>query len=44
MIKKKPKRLILEENNLKLEDCLYFDDSEHNIEEAGRPGIKGFIF
>lgn len=37
-------RLVLEENNLKPEECVYFDDSERNVEVAGRIGIKSFLF
>ena len=35
---------ILEENNLKSEECVYFDDSEKNIGLANSLGIKSFLF
>lgn len=35
---------ILTENNLKPEDCLYFDDQEKNIKAAESLGVKAFIF
>ena len=35
---------ILKENNLKPEECVYFDDSEKNIEVANSLGIKSFLF
>lgn len=37
-------RLILKENNLKPEDCIYFDDQEKNLKAAESVGIKSFIF
>ncbi|TRZ64491.1 MAG: HAD family hydrolase [Spirochaetia bacterium] len=37
-------KLILSENNLKPEECAYFDDSEKNIKVANGLGIKSFIF
>lgn len=37
-------QLILEENHLKPEDCLYFDDSKKNIEAARFLGIDARIF
>jgi HAD superfamily hydrolase (TIGR01509 family) len=37
-------KLILSENNLKPEECIYFDDSEENIKTASSLGIKSFIF
>ncbi|MBI5138280.1 MAG: HAD-IA family hydrolase [Candidatus Vogelbacteria bacterium] len=37
-------KLILTENNLAPEECLYFDDSEENVNVASRLGIKSFIF
>jgi len=36
--------LILEENNLKGEDCIYFDDQEKNVNSAKSLGIKAFLF
>jgi len=35
---------ILQENDLRPEECVYFDDSEQNIKSAGSLGIQGFIF
>jgi putative hydrolase of the HAD superfamily len=32
------------ENNLKPEECVYFDDSEENIKMAKSLGIKAFLF
>lgn len=37
-------KLILSENNLKSEECIYFDYSEENIKTAVELGIKSFIF
>lgn len=37
-------RLILEENNLRPEECIYFDDSEHNVEAAKSLGLESYIF
>lgn len=36
--------LVLEENNLKAEECLYFDDSSENVEKARGLGMKSFLF
>src|SRR3989339_1386581 len=36
--------LALLENNLKGEECIYFDDKEENVEASNRLGIKSFIF
>lgn len=36
--------LLLHENKLRPEECLYFDDSDHNIEVAQGLGIKAFLF
>ena len=36
--------LILKENNLLPEECLYFDDSEKNVEVANSLGIKSYKF
>ena len=35
---------LLKDNNLKPEECVYFDDQEKNIEEAKKLGIKSFLF
>jgi putative hydrolase of the HAD superfamily len=35
---------LLKENNLKPEECIYFDNSEENIEIANGLGIKAFLF
>lgn len=35
---------LLSENNLKPEECIYFDDSAENIEAADSLGIKAFLF
>jgi putative hydrolase of the HAD superfamily len=45
-VKPNPKawELILSENNLKAEECLYFDDQEKNIKASEEVGIKAFIF
>lgn len=45
-IKPDPRALknLLDENNLKPEECAYFDDSEANIQVATNLGIKSFIF
>ena len=37
-------QLILSENNLKPEECLYFDDQEKNIKAAESVGVKSFLF
>jgi HAD superfamily hydrolase (TIGR01509 family) len=36
--------LILNENNLKGEECIYFDDQEKNVESARSLGIESFLF
>ena len=36
--------LVLSENNLKSEECIYFDDKEENLLAAESIGIKSFIF
>lgn len=36
--------LILMDNNLKSEECLYFDDQEKNVQSAQSIGIKSFVF
>lgn len=35
---------LLLENNFKAEECIYFDNSEENIEIGGKLGIKSFLF
>lgn len=35
---------LLSENNLKPEECIYFDNSKENIEVANGLGIKAFLF
>ena len=35
---------VLKENNLKAEDCIYFDDSEKNIAAAQALGIESYLF
>ena len=35
---------LLAENNLKPEECIYFDDSKKNIEVAKKLGIQSYIF
>jgi len=37
-------KLLLDENNLKPDECLYFDDSKHNIEVAKLLGIGAHVF
>ena len=37
-------RLILDENDIKPEECLYFDDSDGNVEVASGLGIHAFKF
>ncbi|MEK7088671.1 MAG: HAD-IA family hydrolase [Patescibacteria group bacterium] len=36
--------LVLSENNLKVNECIYFDDKEENLEAAESIGIKSFLF
>lgn len=36
--------LVLRENSLKAEDCIYFDDQEKNLKAAESIGIKSFVF
>ncbi len=36
--------LLLTENNLKSEECTYFDDSEENVQVANSLGIKSYVF
>lgn len=35
---------LLEENNLKPEDCVYFDDQQKNLDASEMAGIKAFLF
>lgn len=35
---------ILDEHNLKADDCIYFDDQEKNLRAAESVGIKAFMF
>jgi|GEM_PF-1488679 len=35
---------ILDENKLKPEDCIYFDDMHENVEAAKKLGIKSFVY
>jgi|SRR3989344_815383 len=37
-------KMILYDNNLKPEECVYFDDSEENIKVASSLGIGSFLF
>ncbi len=37
-------QLILDENDLKPEECLYFDDSDRNVEIARALGLQAFKF
>lgn len=37
-------QLVLEENNLKAEECIYFDDLEKNLFSARSVGIESFLF
>lgn len=37
-------KLVLSENNLQQEECLYFDDQEKNIKASEEAGIKAFMF
>ncbi len=45
-VKPDPKawELVLTENNLKPDECLYFDDQEKNLKAAESLGIKSFMF
>lgn len=44
----KPERkayeLVLQENNLFPEECIYFDDSQTNVEVAKKIGIESYLF
>jgi HAD superfamily hydrolase (TIGR01509 family) len=35
---------VLNENNLKPEDCIYFDDQQKNLDSAKSLGIKSYMF
>lgn len=35
---------VLSENNLKPEDCIYFDDQQKNLDASGKVGIRAFMF
>lgn len=37
-------QLILDEHNLRPEECLYFDDQEKNVRASESVGIKSFLF
>ena len=37
-------QLILDENDLKPEECLFFDDQEKNLKAAESIGIRSFVF
>lgn len=37
-------KLVLKENNLRPDECIYFDDSSENIKVASDIGIKSFLF
>jgi HAD superfamily hydrolase (TIGR01509 family) len=41
---KKAWELILSENNLQPEECLYFDDQEKNIKASEETGVKAYMF
>lgn len=45
-IKPDPKafQLVLDENNLQPEECVYFDDLKTNVEAASQLGIQSFLF
>jgi putative hydrolase of the HAD superfamily len=36
--------LLLKENNLKPEDCVYFDDQQKNLDASEKAGIKAYMF
>lgn len=36
--------IILKENNLKGEECIYFDDQQKNVESSSSLNIKSFLF
>lgn len=37
-------QMILSDNNLNPEDCIYFDDQQKNLDASGSVGIKSFMF
>ena len=37
-------QLVLSENNLNPEDCIYFDDQQKNLDAAEGLGIKSYVF
>ena len=37
-------KLILSENNLKPEECIYFDDQQKNLDSSESIGIKSYMF
>ncbi|HVV14871.1 MAG TPA: HAD-IA family hydrolase [Candidatus Paceibacterota bacterium] len=37
-------RMVLEENNLSSEDCVFFDDTKANVEGAKALGIEAYVF
>jgi HAD superfamily hydrolase (TIGR01509 family) len=37
-------KLLLSENNLQPEECIFFDDTEHNIKVAQDLGIESYLF
>ena len=37
-------QFVLSENNLKPEDCIYFDDQQKNLDSAESVGIKSYLF
>ncbi len=37
-------QLVLTENNLEPADCIFFDDSEKNVEAARALGIEAYVF
>jgi HAD superfamily hydrolase (TIGR01509 family) len=41
---KKAWELVLSENNLRPEECIYFDDKEENLKSSESLGIKSFLF
>ena len=37
-------QMVLSENNLKPEECIYFDDQQKNLDASESLGIKSFVF